>query len=71
VMSLYTLFFLGIAPIGSLLAGVAAGRFGAPLTVGAGGIAAAAAAVLFGKALPDIRRHIRDHGLLPPEEMRY
>jgi MFS family permease len=71
VMSLYTLFFLGMAPIGSLLAGIAAGRFGAPLTVAAGGIAAAAAAVLFGKALPDIRRHIRDHGLLPPEEMRY
>jgi MFS family permease len=71
VMSLYTLFFLGVAPIGSLLAGAWAASFGAPLAVAAGGAAAVAAAVFFARALPDIRRHIRDHGLLPPEELRY
>src|SRR3989440_2673500 len=40
VMSLYTLFFLGMAPIGSLMAGALAAHLGTPLTIAAGGIGA-------------------------------
>jgi len=68
VMSLYTMFFLGTAPIGSLLAGAIAARAGTPLTFAAGGLGAILGAVLFWRALPGIRRHVQEHGLLPPEE---
>jgi len=33
VMGIYTLFFFGFSPVGSLLAGAAAQRFGEPVTV--------------------------------------
>jgi MFS family permease len=69
VMSLYTFFFLGMAPIGSLIAGVMATHLGTPITFLAGGIGALLSAALFHHALPAIRRHIREHGLLPPEEL--
>ena len=69
VMSLYTLFFLGMAPIGSLMAGALAAHLGTPLTVAAGGIGAILGAVLFWRALPGIRRHVQEQGLLPPEEL--
>jgi len=69
VMSLYTLVFLGVAPIGSLLAGALAARIGTPLTVAAGGIVAVASAAVFWRVLPEIRRHVLEHGLLPPEEL--
>ncbi len=68
VMSLYTLVFLGVAPIGSLLAGAVAARFGTPLTVALGGLTAIAGAATFWRALPGIRQHVREHNLLPPEE---
>lgn len=68
VMSLYTLVFLGVAPIGSLLAGTVAAKFGTPLAVGGGGSIALLSALVFWRALPGIRRHIREHHLLPPEE---
>jgi MFS family permease len=55
VMSVYSMMFMGMAPIGSLAAGFAAGRAGAPLTVAAGG----AMCVIFGGVflmfLPRIR----------------
>jgi MFS family permease len=69
VMSLYTMFFLGMAPIGSLIAGVLATHVGTPITFLVGGVGALLSAVLFHHALPAIRRHIREHGLLPPEEL--
>lgn len=69
VMSLYTFFFLGMAPIGSLLAGALAARMGTPLTIAAGGFGAILGAVLFWRALPGIRRHVQEQGLLPPEEL--
>jgi MFS family permease len=69
VMSLYTLFFLGMAPIGSLIAGALATRFGTPLTIAAGGLCAILGAVFFWRALPGIRRHVQEQGLLPPEEL--
>jgi MFS family permease len=37
VMSIYTMMFLGMAPLGGLLGGLAAHRLGAPLTVALGG----------------------------------
>jgi MFS family permease len=69
VMSLYTLFFLGTAPIGSLMAGALAAHLGTPLTIAAGGIGAILGAILFWRALPGIRRHVQEQGLLPPEEL--
>jgi MFS family permease len=68
VMSLYTMFFLGTAPIGSLLAGALAARAGTPLTFATGGLGAILGALLFWRALPGIRRHVQEQGLLPPEE---
>jgi len=39
VMAIYAMMFLGMAPLGGLLAGVIAHHLGAPLTVALGGIA--------------------------------
>ena len=59
VMSLYTMAFLGVSPLGSLLAGVLADRIGAANTVLAGGIACLLAAVYLLRRLPLMRAHIR------------
>jgi MFS family permease len=55
VISLYSMMVMGMAPIGSLLAGAAAGRIGAPMTVSAGGVISIVAAAVFWKWLPQIR----------------
>jgi MFS family permease len=55
VMAFYTMAFLGTAPIGSLIAGFAAERIGAPATIMAGGAACAAAGVWFRSQLPRLR----------------
>ena len=39
VMSLYSMMFLGMTPLGSLLAGTIAAHVGAPVTVAMGGVA--------------------------------
>jgi MFS family permease len=59
VMAVYSMMFMGMAPIGSLLAGAAADRLGAPLTVAAGGLICMAAAGVFAIFLPHIRVHAR------------
>ena len=69
VMSLYTIVFLGIAPLGSLLAGTVAAHIGTPLTIAMGGVIAIVSTGLFWRALPGIRRHVRETGLLPSEEL--
>jgi MFS family permease len=76
VMSVYSMMFMGMAPIGSLLAGAAAGHIGAPWTVAIGGIFCAIAAGLFAIKLPGIRVHARRlivaqqmAGGDPPQEM--
>jgi MFS family permease len=76
VMSVYSRMFMGMAPIGSLLAGAAADRLGAPWTVAAGGIICMAAAGVFALRLPHIRGHARRlivaqqmAGGDPPQEM--
>src|SRR5712692_221643 len=68
VMSLYATVALGFATFGSLLAGLGATYLGAPLTVAVGGIITLLSAAIFWRALPGIRRHIRENRLLPPEE---
>lgn len=69
IISLYTLAFLGTAPLGSLYAGSVAGRFGAPLTIAIGAVATLAAAAYFATRLPSLREHAwpvyRRMGILP------
>jgi len=55
VMSVYSMVFMGMAPFGSLLAGAAADRVGAPWTVAAGGVICVCAAGVFWSFLPRIR----------------
>jgi MFS family permease len=59
VMSFYTMAFFGTVPIGSLIGGVMADRYGAPNTVLASGIACIAGSVWFAYKLPAIRAVIR------------
>ena len=55
VMSVYSMMLLGMAPFGSLLAGAAAGRWGAPITVAIAGTICMAAAAVFWTRLPNFR----------------
>ncbi|HET9319402.1 MAG TPA: MFS transporter, partial [Bryobacteraceae bacterium] len=59
VMSVYSMMFMGMAPVGALLAGVVAERFGAPFTVSVGGVIAIAGAIAFGLRLPGLRPEAR------------
>jgi MFS family permease len=59
VMAFYTMAFLGTAPIGSLLAGVAADRLGPQTTILLGGVACLAAAAWFALRLPSLRVLVR------------
>jgi len=59
VMSLYSMAFIGMAPLGSLLAGTSAHGLGAPLTVQVCGVLCLLAAVLFFRKLPEISKLIR------------
>jgi MFS family permease len=69
VMSFYTLSILGVTPIGSLMAGVVAARYGAPATLVLGGICCAAGALWYFERLPEVRRIIRpiyiELGIIP------
>ena len=58
-MSVYSMMFMGMAPLGAVLAGFTAGRWGAPLTVAAGGVVCIAGAALFGWRLPKLRSEAR------------
>ncbi|HWB99853.1 MAG TPA: MFS transporter [Bryobacteraceae bacterium] len=55
VMSVYSMMFMGMSPIGALLSGICAEKFGAPLTVAAGGVICIVAATVFGLNLPALR----------------
>jgi MFS family permease len=59
VMAVYSMMFMGMAPIGALLGGALADRLGAQLTVGIGGLASVAGACWFGLQLPKIRVEAR------------
>jgi MFS family permease len=55
MMSLYSMMFVGMAPVGALLGGVVANWIGAPWTVGIGGIVCLIAAGLFFLRIPYLR----------------
>jgi hypothetical protein len=59
VMSFYMMAFLGTAPFGSLIAGALSSRIGAPQTLVVGGSCCVIGAVLFARALPEIRSAVR------------
>jgi MFS family permease len=59
VMAFYTMAFLGTAPIGSLIAGVAADRIGPQRTILLGGLACIAAGMWFMYRLPMLREIVR------------
>lgn len=59
-MAVYSMMFLGMAPIGALLSGTVAKYIGAPWTVGIGGIGAICGAAIFARHLPKIRVQARE-----------
>jgi MFS family permease len=59
VMSFYTMAFIGVAPFGSLIAGFAASRIGAPHTVMVGGTLCMLTAFWFSRRLRGIREVVR------------
>ena len=59
VMAFYTMAFLGTAPIGSLIAGVAADRIGPQRTIMLGGLSCIAAGTWFALSLPRLRELVR------------
>ena len=58
-MAVYGMMFMGMAPLGALLAGVIAHRLGAPITVALGGAVCIVASIVFGLRLPAFRREAR------------
>ena len=60
IMSVYSMMFMGMAPIGALLAGALSHRIGAPLTVAIGGAVCVIGAGIFGLQLPSFRQGARD-----------
>jgi MFS family permease len=69
VAGFYMLAFLGTAPLGNLAAGAIAARIGAPATFLVNGLIACAAALVFMRKLPSLRKAMRPVyeklGLLP------
>jgi MFS family permease len=69
VMSFYTMAFIGVAPFGSLIAGLAASKVGAPHTVMLGGALCMIVAFWFSRKLEGIRKVVRpiyvQLGILP------
>jgi MFS family permease len=59
VMAVYSMMFLGMAPLGALLAGWLAERAGAANTVALGGVGCILSAVVFALRLPALRREAR------------
>ena len=60
VMSVYSMMFMGMAPIGSLLSGWSADHIGAQWTLAIGGVGAIVGAALFARNLPKIRVEARE-----------
>jgi MFS family permease len=59
IMGVYSIVFMGMAPLGSLLCGALAERIGAPETLTVGGAIAVCGAILFAINLPKIRVEAR------------
>jgi MFS family permease len=76
VMAVYTMMFMGMAPLGSLFSGAVADRLGAPVTLSIGGFVCMIAASVFLVRLPQFRIGARElvvaQGLAggdPPQEI--
>ena len=59
VMAVYSMMFVGLGPIGALIAGALAHRIGAPKTVAAGGVLTMLGALAFALRLPKLRGEAR------------
>ena len=72
VMSLYAMMFLGMTPLGSLLAGTLADRIGAPVTVAVGGIVSCLGGLVFVRKWPALRGPARElvaaQGMMVPAQ---
>ena len=70
VMSLYSMMFLGMTPLGSLVAGTMAEHIGAPITVALGGLISLVAGVVFARKWPSMRAPARElvaaQGMMQP-----
>jgi len=60
VMALYSMMFLGMAPLGSLLSGALADRIGVRLTVALGGVASLIGGIVFAQKWPAMRAPARE-----------
>jgi MFS family permease len=60
VMAVYSMMFMGMAPLGALVAGALAAPLGAPATVALGGAVCIAGGLLFGVRLPALRGPARE-----------
>jgi MFS family permease len=58
-LAVYSMMFMGMAPLGALFAGAAADRITAPGTVALGGVVAILGAIIFARHLPKIRVEAR------------
>jgi MFS family permease len=59
IMAVYSMMFMGMAPLGSLLYGALAEHIGAPWTLRLGGIVTIIGAIAFSRNLPKIRVEAR------------
>ncbi len=59
VMSVYSMMFMGMAPFGAFFGGALAHHIGAPHTVAIGGATCVLGAIIFGRALPNLRIEAR------------
>jgi len=73
-MAVYSMMFMGMSPLGAILAGAAADKIGAPMTVALGGVMAIAGAIAFARHLPKIRLEahqlLKEQGLAGEDEIR-
>jgi MFS family permease len=60
VMAVYSMMFMGMAPLGALMAGSLAAPLGAPATVALGGTVCIAGGLAFGSRLPSLRGPARE-----------
>lgn len=58
-MAVYSMMFMGMAPLGSLLAGELGSRIGAPWTLALGGTGAVIGGIVFARQLPKLRVEAR------------
>lgn len=69
IMSLYTMAYIGVAPMGSLLAGALAERIGATITIAVGGSLCLVGVFVFARGIPAFRELVRpiyrELGIIP------